>query len=144
MTTDNDIQVFTDGKEKFDSLINDIYNAKDYIHIQYYIFRNDDLGKRILTALEHKLDEGLEVKMLYDDMGSRRLSIKDFKAFRKKGGHVEAFFPSKLPLINLRMNNRNHRKIVIIDGHIGYVGGFNVGDEYLGLKRNSVIGETHT
>ena len=58
-------------------------------------------------------------------MGSRRLSIKDFKAFRKKGGHVEAFFPSKLPLINLRMNNRNHRKIVIIDGHIGYVGGFN-------------------
>ena len=135
LTTDNDIQVFTDGKEKFDSLINDIYNAKDYIHIQYYIFRNDDLGKRILTALEHKLDEGLEVKMLYDDMGSRRLSIKDFKAFRKKGGHVEAFFPSKLPLINLRMNNRNHRKIVIIDGHIGYVGGFNVGDEYPGLKK---------
>src|SRR5699024_6090115 len=79
--------------------------------------------------------EGVEVKMLYDDMGSRGLSIKDFKAFRKKGGLVEAFFPSKLPLINLRMNNRNHRKIVVIDEHIGYVGGFNVGDEYLVLKK---------
>ena len=73
--------------------------------------------------------------MLYDDMGSRTLSLKDFKSFRKNGGQVEAFFPSKLPLINLRMNNRNHRKIVIIDGQIGYVGGFNVGDEYLGLKK---------
>ena len=135
LTTDNDLTIFVDGKEKFDSLIDDIYNAKDYIHIQYYIFRNDKLGKRILTALEHKLDEGVEVKMLYDDMGSRALSIKDFKNFRKKGGLVEAFFPSKLPLINLRMNNRNHRKIVVIDGHIGYIGGFNVGDEYLGLKK---------
>ncbi|MGY3480444.1 MULTISPECIES: cardiolipin synthase [Staphylococcus] len=135
LTTDNDVTIFVDGKEKFDSLIEDIYNAKDYIHIQYYIFRNDQLGKRILTALEHKLNEGVEVKMLYDDMGSRGLSIKDFKGFRKKGGLVEAFFPSKLPLINLRMNNRNHRKIVVIDGHIGYVGGFNVGDEYLGLKK---------
>lgn len=84
LTTDNDISIFIDGKEKFDALIEDIYNAKDYIHIQYYIFRNDYLGKRILTALEHKLDEGVEVKMLYDDMGSRGLSIKDFKAFRKK------------------------------------------------------------
>lgn len=76
LTTDNDISIFIDGKEKFDALIEDIYNAKDYIHIQYYIFRNDYLGKRILTALEHKLDEGVEVKMLYDDMGSRGLSIK--------------------------------------------------------------------
>ena len=84
LTTDNDISIFIDGKEKFDALIEDIYNAKDYIHIQYYIFRNDYLGKRILTALEHKLDEGVEVKMLYDDMGSRGLSIKDFKAFRKR------------------------------------------------------------
>lgn len=135
LTTDNNLKIFTDGKEKFDALIKDIYDAQDYIHIQYYIFRNDGLGNRILRALEQKLEEGLEVKMLYDDMGSRTLSLKDFKSFHKKGGQVEAFFPSKLPLINLRMNNRNHRKIVIIDGHIGYVGGFNVGDEYLGLKK---------
>lgn len=135
LTTDNEIKIFTDGKEKFDSLLKDIDAATDYIHIQYYIFRNDSLGERILNALEQKLEQGVEVKMLYDDMGSRGLSLKDFKSFRKNGGQVEAFFPSKLPLINLRMNNRNHRKIVIIDGHIGYVGGFNVGEEYLGKKK---------
>ncbi|PKI11785.1 cardiolipin synthase [Staphylococcus shinii] len=135
LTTDNEIKIFTDGKKKFDSLLKDIEEATDYIHIQYYIFRNDSLGKLILNTLERKLEQGIEVKMLYDDMGSRGLSLKDFKSFRKNGGQVEAFFPSKLPLINLRMNNRNHRKIVIIDGHIGYVGGFNVGEEYLGKKK---------
>ena len=72
--------------------------------------------------------------MLYDDMGSRDLRKKDLKV-SSKGGHAESFFPSKLPLINLRMYNRNHRKIVVIDGTIGYVGGFNVGDEYIGKSK---------
>ncbi|GEP85504.1 putative cardiolipin synthetase [Staphylococcus piscifermentans] len=135
LTTDNALTIYNDGKEKFDALIQDIENAQDYIHIEYYIFRNDTLGKRILQALEDKLEEGLEVKMLYDDMGSRSLTLKDFDDFRKKGGQVESFFPSKLPLINFRLNYRNHRKIVVIDGVIGYVGGFNVGNEYLGLSK---------
>lgn len=135
LTTDNDLMIYTDGHQKFDDLLEDIKNAKDYIHIQYYIFHSDELGKTILKALEDKAEVGIEVKMLYDDMGSRDLRKKDLKAFRKKGGHAEAFFPSKLPLINLRMNNRNHRKIVVIDGKIGYVGGFNVGDEYLGKSK---------
>ena len=123
LTTDNSIKIFTDGHAKFDALIEDIQNAKDYIHIQYYIFKSDGLGRRILKALEDRLEDGIEVKMLYDDMGSRTLRKKDLKQFKDKGGHAKAFFPSKLPLINLRMNNRNHRKIVIIDGKIGYVGG---------------------
>ncbi|MCS4487048.1 cardiolipin synthase [Staphylococcus americanisciuri] len=134
-TNHNEIELITDGHDKFDRLKEDIRQAKSYIHIQYYIFRNDMLGSEILALLEQKLDEGLEVKMLYDDMGSRTLKLRDFKAFREKGGQVESFFPSKLPLINLRMNNRNHRKIVVIDGTIGYVGGFNVGKEYLGLSK---------
>ena len=83
-TNDNQIDIYTDGHEKFDALLKDIYAAKHYIHIQYYIFRNDNLGKKILQALEDKLDEGLEVKMLYDDMGSRGLSVKAFKRFRQK------------------------------------------------------------
>lgn len=135
LTTDNKVNIFTDGHEKFESLIKDIQNAKEYVHIQYYIFRKDNLGKRILDALEKKLEEGVEVKMLYDDMGSRSLNLSSFKVFKEKGGEVASFFPSKLPLINFRMNNRNHRKIVVIDGTIGYVGGFNVGDEYLGLDK---------
>ncbi|AVP35461.1 cardiolipin synthase [Staphylococcus felis] len=134
-TNNNDIDLLTDGHTKFEQLKKDIREAQSYIHIQYYIFRNDQLGESILELLEQKLDEGLEVKMLYDDMGSRSLTLRDFKLFKEKGGKVEAFFPSKLPLINLRMNNRNHRKIVVIDGVIGYVGGFNVGKEYLGLSK---------
>ncbi|MCG3402717.1 cardiolipin synthase [Staphylococcus massiliensis] len=134
-TTSNEVQIFTNGNDKFEALLKDIKNAKTYIHIQYYIFRNDSLGNRIIEALTEKLEEGLEVKMLYDDMGSRVLTMRDFMKFKAKGGKVAAFFPSKLPLINLRMNNRNHRKIVTIDGEIGYVGGFNVGNEYLGLSK---------
>ncbi|HDC5213254.1 TPA: cardiolipin synthase [Staphylococcus aureus] len=135
LTTDNDLNVYTDGQEKFDDLIQDIRNATDYIHFQYYIIQNDELGRTILNELGKKAEQGVEVKILYDDMGSRGLRKKGLRPFRNKGGHAEAFFPSKLPLINLRMNNRNHRKIVVIDGQIGYVGGFNVGDEYLGKSK---------
>lgn len=134
-TKNNEIELLTDGYQKFEHLKEDIRQAQSYIHIQYYIFRHDTLGKSIMALLEEKLEQGVEVKMLYDDMGSRGLTLRDFKQFKEKGGHVESFFPSKLPLINLRMNNRNHRKIVVIDGQIGYVGGFNVGNEYLGLSK---------
>ncbi|WP_437792212.1 cardiolipin synthase [Macrococcoides caseolyticum] len=135
LTTDNKVEILTDGRKKFDALLNDIHNATDHIHIQYYIFKKDGIGLEILNALMKKLEEGVEVKMLYDDIGSRTFSLSRFKQFKKLGGQVESFFPSKLPLINFRMNNRNHRKIVVIDGKIGYIGGFNVGDEYLGLDK---------
>nr|WP_243721484.1 cardiolipin synthase [Macrococcus bovicus] len=133
LTTDNRVSVLTDGHDKFENLIADILAAKEHIHIQYYIFKQDGIGKRIIDALEVKLREGVEVRMLYDDMGSRTLTLSKFKEFKALGGQVEAFFPSFFPLINFRLNNRNHRKIVVIDGRIGYIGGFNVGDEYLGL-----------
>ncbi|GGB12547.1 cardiolipin synthase [Macrococcus hajekii] len=133
LTTDNHVDVLTDGQDKFTRLIDDILAAKEHIHIQYYIFKRDGIGQRIIDALEVKLKEGVEVRMLYDDMGSRTLTLSKFKAFKAMGGQVEAFFPSFFPLINFRLNNRNHRKIVVIDGIIGYIGGFNVGDEYLGL-----------
>lgn len=85
-------------------------------------------------ALIQKAKEGVQVRVLYDELGSRTLRKKFFKELREAGGHVEVFFPSKLRPINLRLNYRNHRKLVIIDGMTGYVGGFNVGDEYLGLN----------
>lgn len=144
LTTDNKVDILTDGRKKFDSLLKDIMNAEDHIHLQYYIFKRDGIGQEIIDALEIKLKQGVEVKMLYDDMGSRTLTLSKFKEFRELGGQVEAFFPSILPLINFRLNNRNHRKIVVIDGKIGYVGGFNVGDEYLGLdKRFGYWRDTH-
>ncbi|MQI91487.1 cardiolipin synthase, partial [Escherichia coli] len=100
-------------------------------------------GKRILHALEEKLKQGLEVKILYDDVGSKNVKMANFDHFKSLGGEVEAFFASKLPLLNFRMNNRNHRKIIVIDGQLGYVGGFNIGDEYLGLGKLGYWRDTH-
>jgi cardiolipin synthase len=133
LTNDNHVDVFIDGKEKFDKLLEDIEHAEDHIHLQYYILKNDQLGKRLIDALTKKAKQGVKVRVLYDDLGSRGLRRSFFAELRAAEGEVEVFFPSKLRWINLRLNYRNHRKLVIIDGRIGYVGGFNVGDEYLGL-----------
>lgn len=144
LTQDNDVKVFNDGEAKFEALLHDLEHAKDHIHFQYYILRLDHLGKRILDVLIRKAKQGVKVRVLFDDIGSRGLRKKHLQELTKHGGEVEAFFPAIMPLINPRLNYRNHRKIVIIDGRIGYVGGFNVGDEYLGL--NSKFGywrDTH-
>lgn len=135
LTQDNDVKVFNDGVAKFEALIQDLELAKDHIHFQYYIIRLDNLGKRILEVLIRKAKQGVQVRVLYDDMGSRNIRKRHFNELIEHGGQVEAFFPAILPLINPRLNYRNHRKIVVIDGRIGYLGGFNVGDEYLGLKK---------
>lgn len=133
LTENNEVKIFTDGKKKFDQLFRDIEGARDYIHVQYYILKNDRLGRRLLALLTEKAKQGVTVRLLYDDLGSRKLTRRFFREFRAAGGQAEAFFPSRLRLVNLRINYRNHRKLVIIDGVTGYVGGFNVGDEYLGL-----------
>lgn len=135
LTQDNAVQIFNDGEAKFNALIEDMEQAKDHIHVQYYIFRLDSLGQRIHDVLIRKAKQGVKVRLLFDDMGSRGVRKKHFKELVDLGGEVEAFFPSVMPLINPRLNYRNHRKIVVIDGRIGYIGGFNVGDEYLGLNR---------
>lgn len=134
LTQDNHINIFTDGIDKFEALLQDIEEAKEHIHIQYYIFKLDNLGNRLLNALINRAKQGVKVRILYDEMGSRGVKKRHFKELIEASGEVEVFFPSILPLINPRLNFRNHRKIVIIDGRVGYIGGFNVGDEYLGLN----------
>jgi cardiolipin synthase len=135
LTKENDVRVYTDGHEKFDNLIKDIGRAQDHIHLQYYILRSDNLGRRVIEALRKKAEEGVVVRLLYDDMGSRKMSKKALQGLEAAGGEVAVFFPKRLPIINLRLNYRNHRKIVVIDGKTSYVGGFNIGDEYLGLSK---------
>lgn len=144
LTKGNKVELFTDGAEKFDSLIEDISKAEHHIHMIYYIIHNDKIGKRVLRALEERAAAGVEVLVIYDALGSRSLRSKFFKTLKKLGGKAEPFFGSKLPIINLRFNYRNHRKIVVIDGKIGYTGGFNVGDEYLGeYKKFGYWRDTH-
>lgn len=133
-TPNNDLKIFSDGRAKFASLLQDIEGAKSHIHMLYYIFKDDAIGQAILDALTQKAKEGINVKLLIDGLGGRTIRQKSLNEFLNAGGELAFFFPSNkfIRKINTRINYRNHRKIVVIDGKIGYVGGFNVGDEYLG------------
>ncbi|RDW22339.1 cardiolipin synthase [Oceanobacillus arenosus] len=143
-TQDNQVIIYTDGNEKFDALIQDLQKAKDHIHLLYYTIRHDELGQRIADVLIKKVNEGVQVRVLYDDLGSRSMKRSYVKRLRRAGVQVEAFFPSKIAKINFKINYRNHRKLAIIDGRIGYIGGFNIGDEYLGkYKRFGYWRDTH-
>ncbi|MDO9579090.1 MAG: cardiolipin synthase, partial [Bacteroidales bacterium] len=126
----NKVKIFTDGQEKFDKLIEDIENAKTEIHILYFVYIKDDLGIKIRDLLTKKAKEGVTVRLLLDHFGSFTLSGSFFKELKAAGGKVSFSFP--ISLINLQLNNRNHRKLVIIDRSIAYIGGFNIGDDYLG------------
>ena len=130
-TNGNDVKTYINGEDKFRDLFNDIREAKKFIHIEYYIFRFDDLGKALINELKLKVEEGVEVRFLVDGMGSKSLKKKEIKYIESIGIKFSVFFPGILPHINTRINYRNHRKIVVIDGEIGYVGGFNVGNEYV-------------
>lgn len=129
----NNVDIISDGKQKFDRLLQDIEQATSHIHLTYYIFRGDGIGTKLLDALEKKAEEGVEVRILFDPVGARILGKHFFDRLKRFGGKAEPFFGHRFFLINLRLNYRNHRKIVVIDGNIGYTGGFNVGDDYLGL-----------
>lgn len=144
ITTDNDIEIFSDGHEKFEALFRDIQAAQSEINLQYYIIQRDALGKKLRDLLTQKAKEGVKVRVLYDEIGSRKMSRAFFKELIAYGGEVEVFFPSFLKFINPRLNHRNHRKLCIIDGHIGYIGGFNIGNEYLGkVKKFGYWRDTH-
>ncbi|MFB4159453.1 cardiolipin synthase [Geomicrobium sp. JSM 1781026] len=135
ITSDNNVELFHEGTDKFRTLFDDIREAKREINLQYYIIQRDDLGRKLRDVLVEKAKEGVKVRLLYDAIGSRTMSKSFFKELLEHGGEAEAFFPSFLKIINPRINNRNHRKLCIIDGKIGYIGGFNIGNEYLGKKK---------
>lgn len=143
-TINNNVKVYVNGEDKFKQLIEDIKSAEKFIHIEYYIFKDDMLGKILIDELAKKAEAGLEVRLLVDSMGSRKLTKKALKKLLSAGGKFSIFFPGILPHLNTRINYRNHRKIVVIDGKYGYVGGYNVGKEY--INKDSEIGfwrDTH-
>lgn len=133
LSGDNDIDIFTDGNEKFDALIEDLKNAEHFIHMQYYIIRNDVLFNRIKDVLIQKAARGVEVRILFDAMGCRSTNHKVWKELNAAGVKTAEFFPAILGRFQMRINYRNHRKIVVIDNKVAYVGGFNVGKEYIDL-----------
>lgn len=145
LTDNNDIRIFTDGREKFDALMEEMKGAKNYIHLQYYIIRDDELWKEIEEILLKKAAEGVEVRVLFDSMGCRKMREKSWRRLEKGGVEVAEFFPAFLGQFQFRVNYRNHRKIAVIDGRVGFVGGFNIGREYIGLdtKKFGYWRDTH-
>lgn len=132
-TDDNELEVYTDGKEYFTHLYQEMERAKEFIHIQSYIIKDDELWRGFEELLERKVKEGVEVRVLYDSMGCRKMRKREWDRIRSKGILVGEFFPAFFKRLHLRINYRNHRKIIVIDGKTAYVGGFNIGREYLGL-----------
>jgi len=129
---DNHVTLYTDGTEKFAALFADIKKATKSIHIEYYTIYNDQIGNELQALLVQKAQEGVAVNVLYDAWGSQGATQKWWRPLEEAGGHARTFFSSKHSITDFRLNFRDHRKIVVLDGTIGYIGGFNVGDQYLG------------
>ncbi len=140
----NRVKLLINGENKFPDLLEAIANAKNHVHIEYYIFENDDIGNKIAEALMAKAREGVKVRLIYDDFGSSSIRKKFVKRLSEAGVEAFAFYKLKLVKLANRMNYRNHRKIVVIDGIIGYVGGINVGDGYVNNgKKDLYWRDTH-
>ncbi|KLK88624.1 phospholipase D [Methanoculleus sediminis] len=129
LTEGNRVDVYTRGEDKFDALFAAIRGACHSIHLEYFVINDDELGRAVVRALAEKARQGVEVRLLFDAMGSRAGggSRKAFSELTDAGGKLGVFFPSIY-----RINYRNHRKIAVIDGAVGFIGGFNIGDDYLG------------
>ena len=130
-TENNEIRIFTDGDAKFLAVKEAIKKARKNIHIQYYIISDGELFHEILELLEKKVSEGVEVRVLYDSLGSIKIGKKNVRRMKAAGIKVGEFFPALFGILQLRLNYRNHRKIVVVDGETAFVGGFNIGDEYV-------------
>ena len=136
----NSTQYFLDGQSVFNSLKEDIKKAQSTINLEFYIFEHDKTGKELINLLTEKAKQGIEVKVIYDAIGSIKTNRLMFKKLIKAGGKVIVFFPPflNIKMLNFKANYRNHRKICVIDGKIGYTGGFNIRDDHMGkIKRLS-------
>ncbi|RHJ88970.1 cardiolipin synthase [Parabacteroides bouchesdurhonensis] len=126
----SDITIYTNGKDKLRELLAEIGNAKHHIHLQYYIFCDDETGNKVKDALIAKAQEGIEVRVLYDDVGCWNVKKSFFKDMQAAGIEVYPFLKVAFPILTSKVNYRNHRKIVVIDGKVGFMGGMNIADRY--------------
>lgn len=131
LTKRNAVRIYTDGEKLFDSIFEDVRRAKHHINVEFFTWYNDQIGREFVKILEKKARHGVHVRVIYDTLGSHGSKQKLFKHLVELGGQVEPFLTSKFLPFTLRLNFRDHRKLVIVDGQIGYIGGFNVGDQYL-------------
>ncbi|HJJ28189.1 MAG TPA: cardiolipin synthase [Methanocorpusculum sp.] len=144
LTENNAVERFTDGEAKFAAFCETVASAEKYIHLEYFIIRDDELGRDIIALLAKKAQEGVIVRAIFDAGGTFSIRKKKFFApLLEAGGDVRIFFPLKIPFLNTRLHFRDHRKILVVDGKTGMIGGFNIGDEYLGKGHLGYWRDTH-
>lgn len=139
VTSGNDVEIITSGQRKFDLLREDILAAKDSIHIEYFHFGNDKGSKAIKRLLMQKAREGVKVRFLYENIANFPIASAYYNNMRKAGVEVVKFTNPRMHVLDLatKLNYRNHRKIVVIDGKIGYTGGMNINDHYFRQWRDT-------
>ncbi len=144
LTSNNEITILRNGKETFPAIFQAIEKAKHHIHLEYYIIDNDELGGQLKDLLIRKASQGVEVRVIYDDVGSWQLPKKYILELRDAGVKIDCFMQVRFPMLTSRVNYRNHRKIVVIDGEIGFTGGLNFADRYMhGTKALGRWRDTH-
>lgn len=146
ITIHNKIDIYTEGREKFAQMMEDIRNAKDHIHLEYFIIKDGEVARPLRELLIEKALQGVEVRILYDDIGSWRLYLNPMfmHGLRSAGVEAKTYVQARFPYLHRKLNYRNHRKICVIDGKVGYIGGLNIGDEYVhGSKKFGFWRDTH-
>ncbi len=144
VTQGNAVDFYHEGQPAFDAMREAIAAANHHIHLLFFIFQPDNLGRQFLDLLTAKAKQGVEVRLLYDAMGSHRLPARLLEPLRQAGGKTNVFLPINPFRRRLQVNMRNHRKILVADGAVGFIGGLNIGDEYVG--KNAYFGfwrDTH-
>ncbi|TVR72426.1 MAG: cardiolipin synthase [Marinilabiliales bacterium] len=131
LTTRNRVEILNNGDQTFASIISELKKAKDHIHLEYYIIDDDGIGNEIRELLIAKSVEGVKVRIIYDDVGCWKLGKKFLGSLKNAGVELYPFMPVRFPFLANRINYRNHRKIIVIDGNIGFVGGINIADRYI-------------
>jgi len=130
LTMDNNVALLSNGEETFNSIVQELKEAQDHIHFEFYIFLEDNIGSVIRNILLEKARKGVKVRFMYDGLGSMDLSKDFISRMEEAGAEVYAFSPVRFPYFANYINYRNHRKIIVIDGKVGYVGGINIADRY--------------
>jgi cardiolipin synthase len=131
IASNESVTILNDGEETFISIFEALEKAKHYIHVEYYILKLDEIGTKLFDILKRKAAEGVEVKVIYDSVGSMGMKYSKKREIRASGIQLESFLRIYFPLFSSRSNYRNHRKIVVVDGKIGFTGGINVADNYI-------------
>jgi cardiolipin synthase len=144
LTEFNRVEILIDGTNTFPAMFDAIAGAENYINLEFYRFESDILGMRFCDALSEKAQKGVKVRIIYDDVGSWSLSNKIVEKMKKNGVEIYPFMPVRFPWLTSKINFRNHRKILVVDGIKGFVGGLNIADKYLhGLRDIGKWRDTH-